>query len=158
MGPDGSSLPDEPGVLGSAGQDDPGLVMREPFLRQVLAAFEAGELEAYDYARRVFAINAATSTAQMQAVVDQRSDVAAIGDGPAGPPGLDAVDLARLQAAQRTENRRPTARYLTLAVVFVLFAVLIGIGMWLATHVHGGALPAGTPGPVRVALPAPWWR
>src|ERR1700681_1356278 len=120
MGPEGSSLPDEPGALGSPGQDDPGLAMREPFLRQVLAEFEAGELEAYDYARRAFAINAATSIAQMQAVVGQSFHARPAGGRPAGPPGFDAVDLARLQAAQRSENRRPTARYLTLAVVFVL--------------------------------------
>ena len=35
---------------------------REPYLRRVLADFEAGRLEPYDYTRRVLAINAAAST------------------------------------------------------------------------------------------------
>jgi hypothetical protein len=131
--------------------------MREPFLRRVLADFEAGQLDAYDYTQRVLAINAATSTPQMQAIVDPPSDGSEAGAGPAGPRGLDAVDLARLRSVQQAEARSPTARYLTLAVVFVMFAVLIGIGMWLATHVHGAALPARTACGGRLAFMAPGW-
>ena len=157
MGPQGSSLPDEPEGRVVPGDADPGLVMREPFLRRVLADFEAGRLDAYDYTQRVLAINAAPSTAQMQAIVDPPSDGSEVGAGPAGPRGFDAVDLARLRSVQQAEARSPTARYLTLAVVFVMFAVLIGIGMWLATHVHGAALPARTAGGGRLALMAPGW-
>jgi hypothetical protein len=158
MGPPGSPLPDEPEGRAVPRDADPGLVVREPFLRRVLADFEAGRLDAYDYTQRVLAINAVTSTAQMQAIVDPPSDGSSVGAAPARPRGLDAVDLARLRSAQQAESRRPTARYLTLAIVFVLFAVLIGIGMYLATHVHGAALPARTAGALRLALMAPGWR
>ncbi len=157
MGPEGSSIQDEPEERAHGGGSDDGLALREPFLRRVLAEFEAGHLEAYDYTRRVLAINAATSTAQMQAIVDERSDGTATHGGPTGPRGFDAVDLARLHSAQRAGSRSPTTRYVALALVFVLFAVLIGIGMWLATHVHGAAL-SGTTGGIGIAFVALRWR
>jgi len=158
MGAEGSSLPDEPAGGPVGGDPDQGLVTREPFLRRVLAEFEAGQLEAYDYTRRVLAINAATSTAEMQAIVDELANGPAGEAGSVGPRALDAVDLARLHSAQRAESGSPTTRYVTLAVVFVLFAVLIGIGMWLATHVHGAALSSGATGATRLALVTPGWR
>src|SRR5580704_552132 len=111
MGSQGSSLPDESEGQPVPGDADPGLVMREPFLRRVLADFEAGQLDAYDYTQRVLAINAATSTPQMQAIVDPPSDGSEVGAGPAGPRGFDAVDLARLRSVQQAEARSPTARY-----------------------------------------------
>jgi hypothetical protein len=158
MGPGGSSIQDEPAERAAGGVSDEGLARREPYLRRVLAAFEAGHLEAYEYTRRVLAINAATSTDQMQAVVDERSGVPVGEGGSVVPPGFDAVDLARLHSAQRAQSRTPTTRYVTLAVVFVLFAVLIGIGMWLATHVHGTALSGGATSGVAIALVTPGWR
>ena len=45
-------------------------MVREPYLRRVLAEFEAGRLEAYDYTRRVLAINAASSAEEMSAIVE----------------------------------------------------------------------------------------
>jgi hypothetical protein len=122
------------------GDADPELEMREPYLRRVLADFEAGHLEAYDYTRRVLAINAAGSSEELDAIVNGLRDGASHGPETAPPRGLDAVDLARLHATRVSESRNPNARYITLAVVFVLFAVLIGIGMWLATHVNGATL------------------
>ena len=62
------------------------------------------------------------------------------------PRALDAVDLARMRSSQLPGPRTPTTRYVTLAVVFVLFAVLIGVGMWLATHVHAAALSGDATG------------
>jgi len=158
VGPDGSSLPDEPDGPSSPGDDDQGLALREPFLRRVLAEFEAGHLEAYEYTQRVFAINAATSTTAMQAIVDQRPDARPGDAGPARPRGLDAVDLARLKSTQLSESRSPTTRYVTLAVVFVLFAVLIGIGMWLAGHVHAAAPSSGVTGGAGLAALTQRWR
>jgi hypothetical protein len=158
MGPEESSIQEEPEDSAHRGGPDEGLARREPFLRRVLADFEAGHLEAYEYTRRVLAINAATSTPQMQAIVDELSGDPVGEGGPTGARGFDAVDLARLHSAQRAESRSPTTRYVTLAVVFVLFAVLIGIGMWLATHVHGAALSAGTTGGIGIALVTPGWR
>jgi hypothetical protein len=122
-------------------EPDVGLAVREPYLRRVLDEFEAGHLEPYDYTRRVLAINAATSTEEMSAIVERRADGSPKVPGPGAPRGLDAVDLALLRSARSSETRSPTARYVALAFVFVLFAVLIGMGMWLATHVHGAALP-----------------
>jgi hypothetical protein len=135
------------GLEGSSFEgSDPGLGGREPYLRQVLDALEDGRLDPYEYTQRVLAINAATSTDQMAAIVDQ------IPTGTHGPTvgpgthvGLDAVDLALLAKQHASPARSPTARYVTLAVVFVLFAVLIGIGMWLATHVPAvGSNQSGT--------------
>jgi hypothetical protein len=122
------------------------LAAREPYLRRVLEDFEAGRLEPYDYTRRVLAINAATSTADMAAIVEEPPDgpgASALGN----PPGLDAVDLALLASSRSSDTRSPTTRYVTLALVFVIFAVLIGMGMWLATHVHGAALSPGAVSP-----------
>jgi uncharacterized membrane protein (DUF485 family) len=143
MGLDGSSFPDEHQRAPRPGEDQE-LAMREPYLTQVLAEFEAGRIEAYDYTRRVLAINAATSTGQMQAIVDQRPDgtMGDVGDVVA-VRRFDAVDLARFRSSRSSEARSATTRYVTLAVVFVLFAVLIGMGMWLAAHVHSSALTSG---------------
>jgi len=138
--------------------------MREPYLERVLADFEAGQLEAYEYTRRVLAINAAGSTEEMSAIVNappvgtdgsDGSDGSHAADGTLSP-GLDPVDLARLRATRLAESRSPNARYVTLAVVFVLFAVLIGIGMWLATHIHGSALSPLLHRHI-VARPISWW-
>ncbi len=117
-----------------------GLAMREPYLRRVLDEFEAGHLEPYEYTRRVLAINAAISAEEMSAIVERRPEGSAKGPGDVASRGLDAVDLALLRSPPSSGTRSPTARYVALAFVFVLFAVLIGMGMWLATHVHGAAL------------------
>jgi len=144
MGDDGSSLGDEAqghrGKPPASGDTDRGLEWREPYLRRVLDAFEAGRLEAYEYTQRVLAINGATSTEQMEAIVEKPAD-----DSSGSTPrrGLDAVDLALLRAPPPSSPRGPNTRYVALAIVFVLFAVLTVIGMWLATHVHSAALPTG---------------
>ncbi len=119
---------------------DPGLAEREPFLRRVLDDFESGRIEPYEYTRRVLAINAAASPEEMAAIVHQPSGSSPGQDGPEGHKGLDAVDIALLASSSSAATRHSTNRYVALAVVFVTFAVLIGIGMWLATHAHGAAL------------------
>jgi hypothetical protein len=151
-----SSFSDEPQGPPRPGGADPGLEMREPYLRRVLADFEAGHLESYEYTRRVLAINAAGSTEEMSAIVNGLPDGSGAGPDAASSRGLDAVDLARLRATRLSESRNPNARYITLAVVFLLFAVLIGIGMWLATHVHGAALSLVLHSRLS-ARPTPWW-
>jgi hypothetical protein len=115
--------------------------MREPYLRRVLADFEAGRIEAYDYTRRVLAINAAASTAQMETIAGPQHTTNDAGSVPS--VSFDAVDLARFKSARMSESRSPTTRYVALAIVFVVFAVLIGIGMWLVSHVHSAALGPG---------------
>jgi hypothetical protein len=141
MGYDGSPLGDEaegPHEQHSpADGNDQSLERREPYLRRVLDALEAGRLDAYSYTQLVLAINAASSNDEMEAIVEQGSEGATLGRA----RGLDAVDLARLRSPASSGPRSPAARYVALAIVFVLFAVLIGVGMWLATHVHGAALP-----------------
>jgi hypothetical protein len=122
---------------------DHGLEVREPYLRRVLAEFEAGRLEAYEYTRRVLAINATSSTTEMETIVGQSAqDAPHIGAGAGLAKSLDAVDLARMRSEASSRPSGPTARYIALGIVFVMFAVLIGLGMWLATHVHGAALHA----------------
>ncbi len=109
---------------------------REPYLRLVLEAFEQGRLEPYEYTRRVMAIDAATSIEQLAAVVGHLPDGPA-GDGPPPPVrSLDAVDLALLRTPRRNAPRGATARYVTLVVVFVMFAVILGVGIWLTSRVH----------------------
>ncbi len=146
---------DPPGSLrplGSPGErplpsdeSDADLALREPYLRRVMEEFEAGRLEPYEYARRVLAINAATSAEEMSAIVERLPDGA-----PSAVPGeaepvvrrqLDAVDLALLRAPHVSKTQAQTTRYVALAVVFVLFAVLIVVGIWLATHVHAATSP-----------------
>jgi hypothetical protein len=71
--------------------------------------------------------------------------------------GLDAVDLALLRSSATSAPRPPTTRYVALAIVFVLFAVLTVIGMWLATHVHAGASSADAVLGRSLALAATPW-
>jgi len=146
---------DEPREAGET-DIDANVATREPYLRQALAEFEAGHIEAYDYTRCVHALNAATSVEDMRRIVDalsHRTD----SDGPVTLRGLDAVDLALLRSARSSAPRSTATRYVTLAIVFLLFAVLIGLGMWLAAHVHGAALaPITSSGRLTAATPA-WW-
>jgi hypothetical protein len=162
MGDDGSSLGDEAqGPLErppASDETDHGLERREPYLRRVLDEFEAGRLEAYEYTQRVLAINAASSTEQMKQIVEQPTEISSV-SGSVPRRGLDAVDLALLRSPTSTSSapRGPTTRYVALAIVFVLFAVLTIIGMWLATHVHGAALNAnGMLGRALALAPTPW--
>jgi hypothetical protein len=150
---------DGPSFDGEAQEPTEGLdaevAVREPYLRRVLEAFESGGLEPYEYTRRVLAINAATSTDQMAAIVEQLPDGSARDAVPTLDRGLDAVDLALLGSTRVAGSRSPTARYVTLAVVFVMFAVLIGMGMWLATHVPAAGSSSG--GTVSGALALVMW-
>jgi len=172
MGDDGSFWADEPrglpgGRSGAAGgpgpsgepsppsdESDTNLALREPYLRRVLDEFEAGHLEPYDYTRRVLAINAAATPEEMSAIVESVPDGS--GGGVAARRGLDAVDLARLRSSRSTGAGTQRTRYVALAVVFALFAVLIAMGMWLAAHVHGAASPGALIGGA-VAVIAPTW-
>jgi hypothetical protein len=134
--------------------DDAG---RELFLRQLLERFEAGRMEPYEYTRRVMAINAATSVAQMAAVADE-FPAADVGTAPSTAPALDAVDLALLHKHQQHAGRSegPRTRYIALAVVFVLFAVLIGVGVWVASRAHAVSPTPGATIVSVLALALPW--
>ncbi len=90
----------------------------------------------------------------MSAIVEGVPD----GSGGAAAParGLDAVDLALLRSSRSSGARTQRTRYVALAVVFALFAVLIAMGMWLAAHVHGAASPGASMGGA-VAVMAPAW-
>jgi hypothetical protein len=152
MGPEGSSFDNEPMEPVPSEGPDQDLAMREPYLRGVLAQFEAGRLEAYDYTRRVLAINAASTPEEMSTIAAWAPNASPGGDGAAVHRGLDAVDLALLRASGSSAPQSPTTRYVTLAIVFVLFAVLIGVGMWLAAHVHPVSIPQVVTVGGRVAL------
>lgn len=141
VGPEGSSIENEPPGPLAPDEVDGGLMLREPYLRRVLAEFEAGRLEAYDYTRRVLAINAASTAEEMSAIIGWVPNGSSGGAAAAGPRGLDAVDLALLRSSPSSTPGGPTTRYVTLAIVFLVFAVLIGLGMWLSTHVHPASFP-----------------
>ena len=158
MGPSGLSREGEPQDPSGSEGPDQDLARREPFLRRVLAELEAGHIEAYDYTTRVFAINAATSAEEMQAVVNRPPDGSTGDAASTRARTLDPVDLARLRSTSLSEAQNPTTRYVALAIVFVMFAVLIGLGMWLASHVHPAALPSGINGVGRLALMTSRWR
>jgi hypothetical protein len=73
------------------------------------------------------------------ASTDDESPQVEAGDAEPSPmsEGLDPVDLALLMRAQRPSGSDKTAsRYVALVVVIVLFAVLMGVGVWLVSHVH----------------------
>ncbi len=89
----------------------------------------------------------------MSAIAERLPAGSAIGADPVTGRGLDAVDLALLQSRRTSGTRPQTTRYVALAVVFVLFAMLIVMGMWLATHVHGAASPGAMVGGVVVVGP-----
>ena len=130
---------------------------REPYLRRVLDDFEAGRLEAYDYTRRVLAINAAASTEEMSAIAEGGPGRSHGGPDLGARRGLDAVDLALLRSSRSSADRNERTRYVALAVVFALFAVLIAMGMWLAAHVHGAAAPGATIGGAVAVMTPTWW-
>ncbi len=102
----------------------------------------------------MLAINATSSTLEMEAIVQQPPEGS--GESAASGGRLDPVDLALLRTRPGPADRGPTTRYVTLAVVFVMFAVLIGVGMWLASHVHHAALAGFGLGPGFAGVAAPW--
>ncbi len=160
MGISGPSFEDEPRHVAEGTQPDGSLAWREPFLRRVMDEFEAGRLEPYEYTRCVLAINAATSTEEMAAVVERLSgDPSGAGAGRGEPVvrrQLDAVDLALLRAPRPSGAQAQTPRFVALAVVFVLFAVLILVGIWLATHVHAATSPGALVGGAIAAVSPAW--
>ena len=105
---------------------DPLAHVREQFLTQLLQRFESGALEAYEYSRRVRAIELATSAVQMADIVL----------APAGQePTLDAVDMMRMARASSTvAGKDPRVRYIWLVVMVVGLVVLTVVGLWLADH------------------------
>jgi len=138
-GPEGSGPGLEPG--------GPSDAVRERYLRVVLDQFEAGRIEPYDYTRRVMAIDAAASTAQMAAIVDQPPDTASTATTPSASPALDAVDLALLRQHQQHAGTAPgtRTRYTALVAVVLVFVVLIVMGVWLASRAHAvGPTPGAT--------------
>jgi len=125
---------------------------RERCLRLVLAAFEDGRLEAFEYSQRVGALERATSVDQMTSVVASLPPAGASATTTPGPR-LDAVDLARLQATSARRTPSLATRYVALTIVVIIFAVLLGLGAWLMTRVHPATTGAVTV--IAAALAAP---
>ena len=150
----GEGHSDRPGTPAGGGEEG---LDRQPYLRRALDALEGGQLDVAEYAQRVRAINAAGSAALMEAVAaDTPGGHRAPPAAPGGEP--DPVDLALMGRRSTGPSSTNGPRYLTLVVVLVLFAVLLGIGVYLASHVHGvtagaqhlGAGVAARPGGVTV--------
>ncbi|MGH9030322.1 MAG: DUF1707 domain-containing protein [Acidimicrobiales bacterium] len=130
---------------------------REPILRHLLSAFERGELDAYEYTRRVQVVQTATSAIEMSAVLDPQG-LQVTGDPKRAP--LDPVDLARMSAASRgTSRARTSNRYVPLVVVVVAFVMLVVMGMWLVGHVRAtsstNGASAASYAPASVVPPSP---
>lgn len=99
---------------------------REQYLTLLLDRFESGSLEAYEYTRRVKALEMATS-------VDQMADIVSSAPRPEAP--LDPVDLmvlARSSSTMSTQERRAKWVWPVIAGVFLL--VLMVVGLWLVAH------------------------
>jgi len=109
---------------------------REPYLKAVLEAFEGGSLDAYEYTRRVRAIERASSPEELARAIE-RPDPGGEAAASASRPSYDAVDLARMMASPTgVRPARKSSRYTALIMVVLAFIVLLGIGIWLATRVH----------------------
>ncbi len=116
---------------------------REVFLRQMLAAYELGTLDAAEYTARVRRIEGAGTVADMAAIA-ARLPGAATAPDPESLPTLDPVDLARLtvpppKSTERARRSRTTA----LVAVVVVFAVLVLVGIWLSFRVHSSTGAGG---------------
>lgn len=115
---------DERALAGSGGI--PSEQDREDVLRRLLERFEAGQLPADEYTRRVDAVRHAASVADMV--------VAAEAPAEAGPT-LDAVDALLL--ARQSHSRGPAARrprYLWAGMFLFFMLVLVVVGLWLVAH------------------------
>jgi hypothetical protein len=108
---------------------------RELYLRAALKAFETGLIDAYQYTQRVKAIDRVTSAAEMAEAL--RGHGLSAGAGPSRPP-MDAVDMALMKVSGAGVRRPPKPkRHMALVFVALVFILLIGLGVWLATRVHG---------------------
>ena len=133
---------------------------REQFLALLLRQFEGAAFDAYEYARRVRAIEMATSASAMADIVEAPVT---------SEPTLDPVDmmlLARNSSSPQVRDRRKS--YVWLAVIGAFFVVLMIVGMWLVSHAkalqNSGnlglrgpapalAAPSGSAGGASAALP-----
>ncbi len=99
---------------------------REQFLTALLARFEAGAFDAYEYTRRVREIELASSLAAMADIVGRPAP---------GEPALDAVDLLLMaKAADRIGPDKKQVRFLWPILLGIFLVVLLAVGMWLVGH------------------------
>ena len=113
---------------------------REQYLTLLLDRFESGSLEAYEYTRRVKALEMATT-------VDQMADIVSSAPRPEAP--LDPVDLMALSRSSSTmpaQERR--VKWVWPVIVGVFLLVLMGVGLWLVAHTkaiqsHGTGVVTG---------------
>lgn len=97
---------------------------REDHLRRLLTRVETGGLDAYEYARRVRALEEAPTAESMAEIVD----------APVADQRLDPVDLALLARCAAPEHAARRQRTVWLAVVGIFFVVLMVLGLWLVSH------------------------
>lgn len=120
---------------------------REQYLALLLRRFEDSAFDAYEYARRVRAVEIAASASAMADIVEAPVTT---------EPVLDPVDmmlLARNSSSPQVRDRRKS--YVWLVVVGVFFVVLMVVGMWLVSHAkalqNSGNLGLGAPAPAAAA-------
>jgi len=106
--------------------------VREQYLQLLLERFEKGELQAYEYTRRVRQVELAASIRQMVEIVEAPS---------APEPALDAVDMLQLaRTSSPLTAQRKGVRLVWPIVIGVFFVILLAVGMWLVGHakaLHG---------------------
>lgn len=107
---------------GAAGTEE----AREHYLQRLLDRLEGGEIEPYEYTRRVQRLEGAAGV----------SDMAEIVEAPVSKEqALDAVDMLLL--SQRTQPRVPGGqrpKFFWMALMAVFFVVLMALGLWLMSH------------------------
>ena len=122
--PAGADAPPRNGSAAHAGAAEDLDQAREEQLRRLLSRLETGGLDAYEYARRVRALEDATSIPAMVEIVD----------APTAEQKLDPVDLALLARRAGENQVNGQRRSPWLAVVAIFFVVLLALGMWLVSH------------------------
>jgi hypothetical protein len=97
---------------------------RQRYGRLLDNAYSRGQIDEGEYAVRLNELVEATSIPQMKQIAEVI------------PPGLDAVDLARLAAQRKTSNPIARRRQMAIIAIVFLFLMLIVIGILLAVSVH----------------------
>jgi len=114
---------------------------RELYLQSLLAAFEEGKFDAYEYSRRAEALEKAASTAEAAELL-RKADLSR-GSQPDGSAAvkaarraLDPVDIALMSTSLKRPDSRRTNRYMVLVVMAILLVVLVLAGIWLQARVR----------------------
>jgi hypothetical protein len=97
---------------------------RQHYGRLLDNAYSRGQIDEGEYSVRLGELVEAASIAQMKQIAEVI------------PPGLDAVDLARLASQNKTSKPIARRRQMAIVAIVFMFLMLIIIGVLLAVSVH----------------------